>query len=362
MNRAGIVGMGLWVPETIRRNDAWPESFTKAFREQRNSHRQRDITHIESSNAERPYDTLMVRHASPYQDDPFKGATQRHVASADTPTVIGDAAACRLALTDAGLQPDDVDLVLSSAVVQDALVPSNGPAIQQLVGCSRAPGIGVEAYCTSVLAQLDLAAALVECERATFVLCAVSHQIARINDLELPSSPIFGDASAAFVVGPVPQGRGLLRVVRGGDGALRGGVTHAFKNTPGATWWRDASGPVVPGIDDPVALRRIAQNALAFPIDTIRDLCSATGIRTAQIAALAMIQPTVWYQAAVAEGLDIPPDRVPSTFSGYAHLGGAAVIANLLEARRLGLLRTGAKVALYAHGAGITRYAALLQW
>jgi 3-oxoacyl-[acyl-carrier-protein] synthase-3 len=80
------------------------------------------------------------------------------------------------------------------------------------------------------------------------------------------------------------------------------------------------------------------------------------------VAAIAMIQPLAWYQGAVADGLGIPKERVPTTYSAYAHLGGAGVIANLLEAKRRGLLFDGAPVILYAHGAGVTQYAALLRW
>jgi 3-oxoacyl-[acyl-carrier-protein] synthase-3 len=354
--------MGLWVPETIRRNDAWSPAFSRGFHEHREGRRTQDFTHIERSNSERPFDALFARHASPHENDPFKGATHRRVADPNVPTVEGDARACRSALADAGIEPRDVDLVLSSALVQDALCPSNGPAVQDLVGCSRAPGIGVEGYCSSSLAQFDMAAGLVESGRAKFVLCVQSHQIGRINDLELPASPIFGDASGAFVVGRAPEGRGLMHIVRGGDGSLRSAVTYAFKDKPGATWWRDGEGPIVPGVDDPAAAARLARNILTYPIDTIRDLCSVANLPLDAIDVLAMIQPVTWYQAAVADGLGISPERVPSTYGSYAHLGGAGVVANLIEARRRGLLRDGARVVLYAHGAGITRYGAMVRW
>jgi 3-oxoacyl-[acyl-carrier-protein] synthase-3 len=362
MKAAGIVGMALWLPETVRLNDAWPESFARAFREQRESRRHGDFTNIERRNPDRPYEELFLRHALPYDDDPFKGARQRRIADPDVPTAHGDAEAARLALKDAGIKPDDVDLVMSSAVLQDDLVPSNGPAIQDLVGCSKAPGIGVESYCSAVLAQLDLAVPLVETGRARFVLCVVSHQLNRINNMEQAVSPIFGDGSAAFVVGEVPAGRGLVGMVRGGDGSLRGGVTHAYRDTPGATWWKDAAGPVQPGILDPEAAKRIARNALKYPIETIRELTETTRVPLDAVAAIAMIQPLPWYQAAVADGLGIPAERVPSTYEQYAHLGGAGVIANLMEAKKRGMLRDGAPVILYAHGAGIARYGALLRW
>jgi 3-oxoacyl-[acyl-carrier-protein] synthase-3 len=362
MNAAGIVGMGLWVPETIRRNDAWPESFVRAFHEQPDARQAKDFTHIERRNHKRPFEELFLRHALPYDSDPFKGAVERRIASPDIPTVEGDAAAARIALKDANIEPGEVDLVLSSAVVQDQLVPSNGPAIQDLVGCVNAPGIGVESYCSAAIAQLDLAAPLVETGRARFVLCVQSHQINRINDMEQAVSPIFGDASTAFVVGAVPEGRGLVRMVRSGDGSLRGAVTHVCRDAPGATWWKDGAGPTVPGIVDPGAAVRLATNALEYPIQAIRQLCDIAEMPLDAVATIAMIQPLAWYQAAVADGLGISIHRIPSTYGVYAHIGGCAIVANLIESRRRGLVVDGSPVVLYAHGAGIARYAALLRW
>src|SRR5262245_21118170 len=105
MRCAGIVGMGLWVPDEVRRNDAWPESFTRAFREQRAQQQARDFTHIVKSTADRPYDELFVKHALPYEHDPFKGVKERRVMSPDQPTVEGDAIAVQRALEDARVDP-----------------------------------------------------------------------------------------------------------------------------------------------------------------------------------------------------------------------------------------------------------------
>jgi 3-oxoacyl-[acyl-carrier-protein] synthase-3 len=358
---AGIVGLGLWVPETVRENDAWPDSFVRNFHEHRAAQVARDFTHIERD-AARPYDELFKKHALPYDNDPFKGATRRFIADPDVPTVHGDCIAGQRALEDAGVAPEDVDLVLSSAVVQDELVPSNGPAIQDLLGCKRAAGIGVEAYCSAALAQLDLASGLVESGRARFVLCLQSHQVNRINDMDLPASPIFGDASGAFVVGRVPDGRGVTHVVRGGDGSLSRAITYAFRETPGAVWWKDGRAPVVPGFGKAEDGRRLALNVLAYPIDTVRELCAKAELSVDAIGALVMIQPLCWYQAAVAEGLGISLERVPSTYARHAHIGGAGIAGNLIEARNRGLLRPNSAVVLYAHGAGITRFGALLRW
>jgi 3-oxoacyl-[acyl-carrier-protein] synthase-3 len=363
MTRAGIIGLGLWLPEAVRKNDAWPASFVEAFRTRREERRKGDITDIQRVCDDRPYNELFVKYAHPFDDDPFKGTLERRVALPDVPTVYGDAEAARAALADARVDAKDIDLVMSSAVLQDKLVPSNGPGIADLLGCTNAAAIGVEAYCASAPAQLELAASLVAAGHARHVLCVQSHQINRINDLSMAISPVFGDASSALIVGAVREGAGLIKTARGGDPTLRNAVNHGFRDTPGATWWKDAAGPVFPAaMEDPVAGRTIAQNALAYPIDMMRQLAEGARVPLDALAVLAMIQPLPWYQEAVAAGLGLSPERVPSTYARIAHVGGAALVANLLHARAQGLLKDGAIVALYAHGAGVSRYAALLRW
>lgn len=360
MKRAGIIGLGLWLPETVRRNDAWPPSFSRAFFEHQKTRRAHDFTVLDGP--KRPYEELYRRYAPAFEGDPFKGAIERRVADPDVPVARGDADAARRALADARVDPDRVDVVLSSALVQDRIVPNNGPSIQHLTGCRNAPGIGVESYCSAAVAQLDLAASLVEAGRAKFVLCVQSHQIARVNDLSQPFSPMFGDASAAFVVGEVPASRGVIHTVRGGDGSLAGAVTFEYAERPEAVWWRDAQGAIRPGTEDLASARSIGQNMLAFAIDTVCQLCREASLPVDAVAAIATMQPLAWFQRALADGLGVATERVPSTYEKYAHIGAAGVVANLLEARKHGLLADGAPVVLYAHGAGLTRYASVLRW
>jgi 3-oxoacyl-[acyl-carrier-protein] synthase III len=363
MTRAGILGLGLFLPSQVRRNDAWPASFVTGFREHRAARAAIDLTHVDRTvtNA-RPYEELFQRHGSAYDDDPFKGAIERRIAPDEEPSAHCDAKAGAAALEDAGVHANQIDMVLSSALVPDRAAPSNGPEIQRQLGCHNATAIGVESFCSAGPAQLEIAASLVESGRARFVLCVQSHIVNRANPLEYPSSPIFGDGAGAFVVGSVAGDRGLVHTVRGGNAALAAAVTWQSPELGDAPWWKGAGGAVFPGTSDPPALRELVRNCLAYPIDTVRELCAAASCSLDTIAAVSMIQPLAWYQAAVADGLGIAPERVPTTFTQYGHLGAAAVVANLLEARSRGLLRKGSQVVLYAHGAGLTRYASLVRW
>jgi 3-oxoacyl-[acyl-carrier-protein] synthase-3 len=116
------------------------------------------------------------------------------------------------------------------------------------------------------------------------------------------------------------------------------------------------------GTDDWQSVRFVADNLIGFPIDSLRALLRGAGVSPKEVDVLGIIQPLVWFQHAVAEALGIPKERVPSTHARYAHVGGAAIAANLLEARSRGLLRDGKTVAIYGHGGGATWYSALMRW
>jgi 3-oxoacyl-[acyl-carrier-protein] synthase-3 len=362
MRRAGILGLGFWAPDTVRGNDAWGPEFVQAFHKHREQRREGDFTDHQVHAAERAYDHLYAKYVTPFENDPFKGATTRRVADPTVPIARGEAEAAARALEDARVHAREIELVLSSSIPQDKLCPSNAPAIAHALGCNGAASLGVETYCASGVAQLDLAAALVESGRARYVLCVQSQLVGRINDLRLPASPLFGDGAGAFVVGEVPEDRGFLHVTRGGNPAFHAGVTLKCVAKPDAVWWQGLPGPVSPGFDDVDAARLLAKELLRLPIETIKANCDGAGVPLDAVDVFAMIQPCPWFQPAVAEGLGISPARVHSTYAKFAHVGASSIVANLLEARRLGDLRDGSLVSLYGHGAGVTKYAALLRW
>lgn len=350
---ATIRGLGAWVPDEVRGNDAWP----RAFHEQLESRTKKDISRIEP--AADAIGAIMMRHAAKNGEDPFRGTARRHVAPTSVSPSDAESFAATRALEDAGVDPRDVDLVLSHSLVPDRLTPPNAPLVAMKTGCTRAAAFGLDAVCASAVAQLVLGAAMIESGRAKFVLAVQSHLVFRTLDLLEPSSVFLGDAATAMVLGPAREGRGLVAHVARADGSLHGAVTWTREGAP-SPWYE--GGRMHPGSDDRDAVKRMSGQLLHLGVETCMELFDRARVRTEEIAAIASIQPTSWYTAALAEALSLPPDRVPSTYPQVAHIGAAGVVANLLEARSRGLLEDGALVALYAHGAGANRTGALVRW
>jgi 3-oxoacyl-[acyl-carrier-protein] synthase-3 len=265
-----------------------------------------------------------------------------------------------VALADAGVAAEDVDVVLSWAMVPDRIAPANAPKVALLVGAKRAAAIGIEAACASGVAQLELATALVEAGRARTVLCTQSHLFARANPLTHPASPLFGDAATAFVVG-ASERPGVVATRIATHGEYYDGVTWLRGREDDPPWYR-AGGPFIAGSRDKHVTLTLARRWVRLAVDTVSEVCAGARRDVASIDVLAAVQPRRWMPGAIAEGLGLPEERAPITFDSIAHVGGCGVVANLLEARRRGLLTEGKRVALYAVGAGVTRAAALIDW
>lgn len=344
--RASVWGLGLWLPPDVRCNDAWPPSFVEEFAARHRA----DFTRVEP--ASDAIGAIAARHAAPHERDPFRGTRRRHVARDVLPSE-AEAHAGAAALADARVDPLDVDVVLSHSLVPDRLTPPNAPLVAHRLGLRRATAFGLDAVCASALAQLIVGAALIESGRARHVLLVQSHLVSPTLDYAHPASVFLGDAASALVLGPGREGSGEIGPhVAVADGALHGGITWERRDP--SRWW-EAGGAFVPGSSDRDAVRAMSARLLHFGVETLSAL---TTFDSKDV--LVCFQPTAWYPSALAEALGLA--HAPSTFERLGHVGACGVVANLIRARAQGLLRPGARTALYAHGAGVNRAGVLLRW
>ncbi len=132
------------------------------------------------------------------------------------------AAAARVALERAGVEPKQVGMVVAGGCSPDWCIPAEASAIARELGID-CPALDMHCACSTFGAQLHLlsqmGAALPE-----FVLCVVPENSTRITDYADRSSAIlFGDSSAAAVVSTRHPGRArVLHSEFGGapEGAL----------------------------------------------------------------------------------------------------------------------------------------------
>ncbi len=351
-----IVGVGTWLPETVRSNDAWPAAFSK------HNHEKGDRTFNDipaSEDAESA--AIVARDLEAEIRDPFLGVKSRRIADASMTAVEAEAHAALAALRDAGIAPGDVDLVLSYSIVPDRLGPPTGAAVAHRIGATRALVLGVDAACASSITQLDVARAYITAGLARTVLLLQSHLLLRAMPLEHPATPGLGDGATALVVA---EGTGLA--IRSTFGVTHGEQAIAVTWVRGQTdetdlpWWK-AGGDYRVGSRAPERVKSLMRDTVSFGAATIQAAAERSSTAVADIGVIASVMPRGFIPHAIAERLGLPRTCAVTTYDYTAHLGACGPVFNIARARELGRVKPGTLIAMYGQGAGFTRAAAILE-
>jgi 3-oxoacyl-[acyl-carrier-protein] synthase III len=352
--RASILGLGQWLPATIRGNDAWPPQFGS----QGAQGQHRELVEVPVGTQDE-CDRIVARYLAEEGPDPFMGTTYRRVADDAMSACEAESLAAMAALEDAGVSSSDIDTVISWSIVPDRVSLPSAPSVAHRIGATRAFGVGIDAACASAIAGLQLGASLIESGRATKVLLTQSHLVTRVFPLAHPASPNVGDAATAVVLGDA-EGPRVDMTWSLSEGQYYRAVT--FRRPEDDPPWWQAGPDFYMGSLDRAAARHLVQNTVRFGAQTVGELARAAHVSPERIDVLVSVQPRKWIPSAIAEVLGLPVERASQTFDQFAHLGGCGVVANLIAARSRGMLTPGAIVALFAQGAGFSRAAALIRW
>jgi 3-oxoacyl-[acyl-carrier-protein] synthase-3 len=351
-----IVGIGTWLPEVVRTNDAWPPRF--AERAHRDGDRTfNDIPPSEDLEAA----AIVARDLAAEKHDPFLGARVRRIADAATTAAEAEAHAGLAALRDAGVAPDDVDLVLSNSAVPDRIGPATACAVSHRVGATRAVALSMDAACASSAVQLDIARAYVISGLARAVLLTQSHLLLRTMPMDHPASPGLGDGASAMVVA---HGRGFsIRstfAITHGDQADTVTWLRGQDDVTDLPWWK-AGGDFRLGSRAPERVKRLMRDTVTYGAETIRAAVDRGSATVTELSVIASVQPRGFIPGAIAERLGLPRSCAVTTYEDIGHLGACGPVFNLARARAGGRVPPGTLVALYGQGAGFTRAAAILE-
>jgi 3-oxoacyl-[acyl-carrier-protein] synthase-3 len=349
--------MGVWLPDAVRRNDAWPQSFV----DEGHKRGERILNDVSLSD-----DPVSAALMAPYQEqerDPFLAAVERRVAGPSDTAAAAEVAAANAALADAGIPACDITHVLTSSVIPDHLGAVPCGAVTHGIGTVNAQGIIMDTACASAVTGLELASALVHADPSACVLLTQSHLFLRAMPLLHPACPGVGDVATAFVVSARASG-GL--VVRSAFGATHGEFHRSVLWRRGMgpdadPPWFEAGGPYRLSSYDPAGVKYLQRETISFGARTVEEAARRANVAPGFIDVLCSVQPRKYIPGCIAERLGLPRDAAVETYEEIAHVGLCGPIYNLWTARERGMLHPGTTVALYGQGAGFTRAAAILE-
>lgn len=143
----------------------------------------------------------------------FKGVQQRHWANQkETSVYMGSQAAMRL-LNEQDVDPNEIDLIICSAIIGDTLLPHPACGIQHELGAGRTTAITLDTGCASFVSGLIYGSALIRSGMfRNILLISIANFAGRAQSkLRNPSAVIPGDGAGALLICAGNEGEnGLL--------------------------------------------------------------------------------------------------------------------------------------------------------
>ena len=353
----GILGIGTHLPPEVRHNDWWPAATVARW----NQARAAQLAAVRAAPPPAPTapGVAMVLRAMAEQTDhdPFRGVVERRVLAAGATATDMEAAAAEAALARAELDRREVDVLLLHSAVPEYLLANTACVLHHRLGLPTAClAMEAQASAYSFLAQLALAEALVAAGRARHVLLVQSSAASRLIDRDDPTSPAFGDAATAVVVGRVGAGRGVLAAVHRADGRC---PSSLVASVPGGRWY---DGRSVLHLGDPVGERKVILDTVDQGHEVIGAVLAAGGHAADQVDFFAVHQGTPWLRRLTQEHAGLARARSVDLFARTGYLFAASLPLVLATGAEQGLLAAGDLVVLFGGGTGITYGASLVRW
>jgi 3-oxoacyl-[acyl-carrier-protein] synthase-3 len=288
------------------------------------------------------------------------GITERRVAAPDQATSDLAVQAGQRALDAAGLRPEDLDLLVVATSTPDSSQPATACLVQAQLGAGCA-AFDINAVCTGFVYATAVAAATLRGAPALrYALVIGADMFSRILDPDdRATSVLFGDGAGAAVLGPVPNGYGIIASDLGADG-----TQHDLVKVP-------AGGSRTPACTATIAngdhhFKMYGRGVRDFVWQRVPD-CIHAALQASDLS-IAELDLVVPHQANgrlvndCLSSLDLRPDQVHYTLERYGNTGAASVAITLDDAVHAGRVQDLDNILLLGFGGGMTWGSVVLRW
>ncbi|HVF82569.1 MAG TPA: beta-ketoacyl-ACP synthase III [Sphingomicrobium sp.] len=280
------------------------------------------------------------------------GIRTRYIAGEGETTATLATDACRKALTAAGIEAGEIDLIVLATATPDQTFPSSATKVQALLGINDCIAFDVHAVCTGFLYALSVADAMIRAGSANSALVIGSETFSRILDWEdRTTCVLFGDGAGALVLKAEDGERGILATRLHADGR-HGDMLYVD------------GGPSTTGTVGKLRMkgREVFRHAVVNLADVLNEVLEVAGLTSDQVDWVVPHQANARIIDATARKLGLSPDRVVLTVDRHANTSAASVPLALDVAVQDGRIKQGDLVILEAMGGGFTWGAAAVRF
>jgi len=325
MERAGIVGLGCYLPE-------------------------KRVTNMDLEKMVETSDEWIMTRT---------GIKERRIAPKDVFTSDLGTEAARLAIKDAGLRPEDIDLIITATVTGDMAFPAAACIIQNKLGAVNAAAFDINAACSGFVVGVVNAKHFVDTGLYKNVLVIGAEKLTSVVDwTDRSTCVLFGDGAGACVITKTKQKR-IMSYFIGCDGA-------------GAELLKlPAGGSRMPATEETVKNKlhflkmegnEVFKLAVKGMANAANKAVTSAGLLCEDIDLLIPHQANIRIMMAVAKKIGLPEEKIFMNIEKYGNMSAASTAVALVEASQEGRVKKGDDVVLVAFGAGLTYGAVVIKW
>jgi 3-oxoacyl-[acyl-carrier-protein] synthase-3 len=288
------------------------------------------------------------------------GIRERRIAEPGQSTSTLAAEAGQKALIQAGLSPDQIDLVILATCTPDRPFPATACTVQAKLGINRAAAFDVVAACSGFVYGLNVATSMIRAGAAKNILFIAADLFTHyINWQDRNTCILFGDGAGAVVLQPSEQPAGMLSCVMGSSGEHEDLMAV------------DAGGTRLPVTAELLEEgrqyvymegREIFKLAVRGMGESSQQALAAAQVALDDIALVVPHQANLRIIDALAKRLNVLPERIMTNIDRYGNTSAASVPIALVEAVQQGRVRDGDYLLLTAFGGGLTWASAVVRW
>jgi 3-oxoacyl-[acyl-carrier-protein] synthase-3 len=287
------------------------------------------------------------------------GIRERRIAPRGVAASDLGAEAAKAALKDAGLKPEDIDLIITATVTGDMAFPSTSCIIQYKIGAVNAAAFDINAACSGFVFGITTAKHFVDSGLYKNALVIGTEKMTNLVDWQDRSTCVlFGDGAGACVIGK-SKDRQIISYFIGCDGS-------------GSNLLRlPAGGSRIPTTEESVKNKlhflkmegnEVFKLAVKIMADAANKAITKAGLLCKDIDLLIPHQANIRILMAVAKKMGLPEKKIFFNIAKYGNMSSASTAVALAEANKEGRIRKGDHIALVAFGSGITYGAVVIKW
>ena len=281
------------------------------------------------------------------------GIKERRIAAPEQAMTDLALPAAQMALERAGVEPEEIDLIIVATVTPDMMFPTTASLLADLLPAPKAAAYDLLAWCTGFVYALAQGHAMVSAGLSKKALVVGGDVLSKILDwTDRSTLVLFGDGAGAVVLEPVDEG-GFEGFELGADG---GCGEHLWLPGSGSRTFEDADRLVK------MNGREVFKFATRVMVSSAEALLDEVGRTIDDVDVYVPHQANTRIIDYATKKLGIAEDRVIVNVDRYGNTSSGSIPLALGDAEADGRLRKGSLVLMTGMGAGLTWGSTLMEW